>query len=189
VSAGRLVRHSRFLSRVLRHAPDVAGVQLDPEGWVDVDALIEGARRQGIPLTRELVADVVARNDKQRFTLDESGRRIRANQGHSVPVDLGLVPTVPPAVLYHGTATRHVQAIRRAGLQRRGRQHVHLSATREMAWQVGARHGVPTVLEVDAQALHGQGHAFFLSANGVWLTDHVPARFIRTGRHVARAVG
>ena len=175
----RLVRTSRFLSRVLRHAPGDAGIVLDAQGWADVDALIEGARMRGMPLTRALLDDVVARNDKQRFAFDAEGRRIRAHQGYSVPVDLGLTPEPPPRTLYHGTATRHVASIRRTGLQPRTRRHVHLSATPELARQVGARHGRPVVLVVDADGLHRAGHAFYRAANGAWLTDHVPAGFIR----------
>lgn len=187
---GRLVRTSRFLSRVLRHAPEAAGVHLDPHGWVEADALIEGARRRGVLLTRAVVMDVVARNDRQRFALDESGRRVRANQGHPVAVDPALVERPPPAVLHHGTGTCYVQEIRRSGLRPQGRQQVHLSATRETAWQVGACQGVPVVLDVEARRLHPQGHAFFLSANGVWLTDRVPPACLRlAGRapHAAAA--
>jgi putative RNA 2'-phosphotransferase len=187
MAPSRLVRTSRFLSRVIRHAPDTAGVQLDPEGRVDVDTLVEGARRHGAPITREIVLDVVARNDKQRFALDASGRRIRANQGHFVPVDLALVARPPPAVLHHGTATRYVQSIRREGLRPQGRQHVHLSDAPGIAWQVGARHGVPVVLDVDAARLHALGHAFYLSANGVWLTDRVPPAFLRFPSRASRA--
>ena len=169
-----LTRTSRFLSRVLRHDPAAAGVELDPHGWASVDRLIEGARRNGVPLTRELLAQVVADNDKQRFSLDADGRRIRAAQGHSLAVDLGLVPEPPPATLYHGTAVRHLDSIRRNGLQPGRRQHVHLSATPGIARQVGARHGPPVVLAIDADGLHRTGHDFFRAANGVWLTASVP---------------
>jgi len=173
-----IVRLSKFLSRVLRHDPASIGVTLDAQGWADVEELLAGARRAGVPLTREALEQVVAENDKQRYALSDDGRRIRANQGHSIPVDLGLEPIAPPAYLYHGTADQFAAAIRRDGLLPRRRTHVHLSPDEETARRVGARHGRPVVLVVDAGRLHGDGHLFYLSANGVWLTDRVPPAYI-----------
>jgi len=173
-----IVRLSKFLSRVLRHDPASIGVTLDAQGWADVEELLAGARRAGVPLTREALEQVVAENDKQRYALSDDGRRIRANQGHSIPVDLGLEPVAPPAYLYHGTADQFAAAIRRDGLLPRRRTHVHLSPDEETARRVGARHGRPVVLVVDAGRLHGDGHLFYLSANGVWLTDRVPPAYI-----------
>jgi len=169
---------SRFLSLVLRHQPGRIGLALDAQGWADLDTLVDLANAHGTPLTRDGVLRIVAGNDKQRFAIDATGTRIRANQGHSVRVDLGLEPTAPPPVLYHGTATRFLHAIRKRGLVPGPRRHVHLADATGTATAVGARHGVPAVLGVDAHAMHRDGHAFFLSANGVWLVDAVPPRYI-----------
>ena len=174
----RLVRDSKFLSRVLRHAPASVGLALDVHGWADVDELLAAARAHGRGLTRERLDDVVAHNDKQRFALDETGRRIRARQGHSIEVDLQLVPVEPPARLYHGTATRHLRSILQGGLHRGRRRHVHLSTDADTARRVGARHGMPAVLGVRAHAMHAAGHLFFRSENGVWLVEAVPRAFL-----------
>ena len=173
-----LVRLSKFLSLVLRHAPERAGVTLDAAGWVDVDALVAGARRAGVALDRAALERVVRENDKQRFALSPDGRRVRASQGHSLTVDLGLAPEPPPDTLYHGTATRNVDAIRREGLRPGRRTHVHLSTDATTAAAVGQRHGRPVVLRVAAGAMHRAGHAFVRSANGVWLTGAVPPRYL-----------
>ena len=169
---------SRFLSLVLRHRPDRIGLALDAQGWADLDALVRLSNAHGTPLTRDEVLRIVATNDKQRFALDATGSRIRASQGHSVDIDLGLEPSEPPSVLYHGTATRFLHPIRKRGLVAGSRRHVHLSESVATATAVGARHGVPAVLTVDARAMHRDGHAFFRSANGVWLVDAVPARYL-----------
>jgi putative RNA 2'-phosphotransferase len=173
-----LVRASKFMSLVLRHKPEEIGLALDAQGWADIGELIERAGTHGMALTREVIAEVVASSDKQRFALDRTGHRIRANQGHSVDIDLGLAPTQPPPVLFHGTAGTSVAAIRAEGLQSRARQHVHLSPDEDTAIKVGSRHGRPVVLRIAAARMHEQDHAFFLSTNGVWLTDSVPVQFI-----------
>lgn len=173
------VRLSRFVSLVLRHDPSAAGLALDPHGWASVDALLAGAQDRGVPLTPEALERVVRDNDKRRFELSYDGARIRARQGHSVAVDLGLQPAVPPATLYHGTVAAALPAIRREGLRPMSRQHVHLSPDRESAKRVGSRRGAPVLLEVDAASLHARGVAFFLSTNGVWLTDAVPPEAVR----------
>jgi putative RNA 2'-phosphotransferase len=176
-----LVRVSKFLSLVLRHDPAKIGLTLDAAGWAEVDELIAAAARGGVDLDRETLARVVAENDKQRFALSPDGRRIRANQGHSVDVDLGLEPRTPPALLFHGTASRFVDSIRASGLNAASRTHVHLSADAETARAVGQRHGSPVVLTVAAGRMHCDGRLFFRSANGVWLTDAVPAEYIDFG--------
>lgn len=168
--------HSRFLSLVLRHKPDEIGLTLDPQGWVAVEDLLA---RLPFALTRDDLNRLVASSDKQRFALSEDGQRIRANQGHSVAVELGLPATKPPAVLYHGTATTNLPSILSNGLERQTRHHVHLSATIETARKVGARHGTPIVLQLDAEAMVAAGHSFFLSENGVWLVDGVPPEFLK----------
>ncbi len=175
----RLVKVSKYLSKHLRHNPERLGLELHPGGWVFIDDLLLACGRQGFPLTREELAEVVARNDKSRYSLDESGTMIRANQGHSVAVDLQLAPVEPPAVLYHGTAAATVSAIRREGLRRMARQHVHLSGDPGTATAVGRRHGRPVVLLVDAAAMFRDGHIFYRSDNGVWLVEHIPAAYLR----------
>lgn len=176
--ADSLTRLSRFLSLVLRHHPERIGLCLDRGGWADVDALISGARRAGVSLTVDRLQAVVATNTKQRFAFSDDGRRIRANQGHSTPVDLDLEPAVPPEVLYHGTGARFVPSIRRQGLSAQGRHHVHLSATEDTAAAVGRRHGRPVVLTVAAGSMHRAGRVFFCSVNGVWLTSSVPPGYL-----------
>jgi putative RNA 2'-phosphotransferase len=174
-----LVSTSRFLSLVLRHDPARIGVTLDEAGWVDVDALLDAAARAGKPIDRALLERIVAENDKRRFAFSADGTRIRASQGHSVRVELGLEPRTPPDVLFHGTATRFLDSIRRQGLLPGSRTHVHLSADEATAASVGRRHGAPAVLPVDARGMHGAGHAFFRAENGVWLTSAVPAEYLR----------
>ena len=171
-------RRSKFLSLVLRHEPQRIGIVLDSAGWTDVAGLLAACAAHGMAMTRDQLAEVVATSDKQRFALSDDGARIRANQGHSVDVELELAPATPPDVLYHGTADRFLDSIRAQGLVKQERHHVHLSATREVAIQVGARHGRPVVLVVRAAAMVAAGHAFYRSANGVWLVDHVPAAFL-----------
>lgn len=172
------IRRSKFLSLVLRHRPEAAGVTLNEEGWTEVAALLDGAQRRGVVLSREDLDRVVRANDKQRFELSADGTRIRARQGHSVSVDLGLPPRVPPDVLFHGTVAPALPAIRREGLRPMKRHHVHLSPDRETATRVGARRGTPVILEIDAAGLHTSGVAFYQTENGVWLVDAVPSSFL-----------
>ena len=179
-TAAELVSASTFLSLVLRHQPDTIGLSLDAEGWAEIDALIRLAQGRKA-LTRALIEAAVEHNNKQRFAISADGQRIRARQGHSIEVDLGFVPVTPPAHLYHGTATRFLESIRREGLVKRSRQQVHLSADADTATQVGSRHGTPTILIVHAAEMAAAGHAFYRSENGVWLTDAVPAAFIDSG--------
>ena len=178
MSARSIKETSKFLSYVLRHRPDSIGLTLDEGGWAEVSDLLARAAEKGRVISIEHLRKVVRENDKQRFSFDEDGKRIRANQGHSIPIDLGLEPRVPPEVLFHGTASRFVSAIREQGLVSRSRQHVHLSLDRETATKVGGRHGKPVILTIRASRMHGDGHVFFLSENGVWLTERVPARYI-----------
>lgn len=174
----KIASTSKFLSLVLRHQPEVIGLTLDANGWADIDELMTLANLKGKRLTRELIEQVVADNDKQRFIISEDGKRMRANQGHSVQIDLALAPQVPPELLYHGTATRFVESVRQQGLLHRERQHVHLSLDRATALNVGTRHGKPIILEVAAKRMHEAGFLFYISANGVWLTDHVPPAYV-----------
>ncbi len=174
----RLTRISKYLSKHLRHAPEKLGLTLGPGGWVGVADLLRAAAQHGFTFSRAELDDVVATNNKQRFAFDPTGTQIRANQGHSVPVDLELAPQVPPPILYHGTGAGSVAAIRQQGLLKMNRHAVHLSADQETAQRVGARHGRPVVFVVDAAAMHAAGHLFYCAANGVWLTDEVPPAYL-----------
>jgi putative RNA 2'-phosphotransferase len=178
MNPNRRTQISKFLSLVLRHKPETIGITLDDAGWVDVRTLLLALDRHGKALSREDLEEVVATNDKKRFAFSDDGRQIRASQGHSVEVDLQLDPIQPPDLLYHGTADRFVEPIRKSGLCTMSRQHVHLSPDTATASKVGVRHGRLVLLTVRAGAMHVAGHAFYRSANGVWLTDHVPPEFI-----------
>jgi putative RNA 2'-phosphotransferase len=167
---------SKFLAYLLRHDPASAGLELLEGGWVPVAALERAAARHGRPLPPELLRRVLEAPGKKRFEARDG--MIRAAQGHSVPVDLGLAPAVPPAVLYHGTVARFLPAIREQGLRPGRRVHVHLSADEATAAAVGARRGRPVVLRVDAAGMRAAGHEFFRAANGVWLTGPVPPAFL-----------
>jgi putative RNA 2'-phosphotransferase len=173
------IRISKFLSKHLRHDPAGLGLELEAGGWVEVDALLAACARRGMPISRAELAHVVEGSDKQRFAFDADRRKIRANQGHSVEVDLQLTPQTPPAELYHGTSSARVEGILREGLKRMQRHHVHLSADVATAIKVGARHGRPVVLVVDAAAMHAAGVEFYRSDNGVWLVDEVPSAHLR----------
>ena len=173
-----LVRLSKFLSLVLRHDPDSIGISLDAQGWVGIDELLSAAAARGKPVVRADFDTVVALNDKRRFTVSEDGCRIRAAQGHSVDAELALTPVADPPPLYHGTATRFLDAILREGLTPQSRQHVHLSADVATALTVGRRHGKPVVLRVDVAGALAQGLPFFRADNGVWLTTQMPAALL-----------
>jgi putative RNA 2'-phosphotransferase len=168
-----LIRISKRLSLHLRHDPAAAGLTLSPDGWVDVDTLL-----RALKITREQLDEVVETNSKRRFAFDETSTRIRASQGHSVSVDLGLADATPPDVLYHGTVAKFLDAILREGLRPMKRHAVHLSAALDTARTVGARRGKPVLLRVDATAMTAAGHAFQVSANGVWLTASVPPEYL-----------
>lgn len=174
----RLIAVSKYLAKHLRHTPEGIGLTLQPGGWVPVDALLAAVRRHGFPISHDELVECVETNDKQRFAFDVSGGLIRANQGHSVEVDLELEEREPPETLYHGTVERFVASIRQSGLVRGKRHHVHLSKDVETARRVGSRRGKPVVLAVDAGRMHQDGHRFFLSANGVWLTEAVPPGYL-----------
>lgn len=172
--ASDLVRISKFLSLVLRHKPETIGLYLDENGWASVDELLQLSNQHGQAFDRSLLNQVVDENDKQRFVFSPDGHLIRANQGHSIGIDLKLEPTQPPQFLYHGTADRFLPSIRKTGLNSGHRQHVHLSQDEATAIKVGQRHGKPVVLRVKATEMYELGFPFYLSANGVWLTKDVP---------------
>ena len=172
---------SKYLSFHLRHQPEAIGLTLEPGGWISIEALLSASARHSnlpVPLTRAILKTVVATNDKQRFSISPDGQRIRANQGHSIPIDLQLTPQTPPAVLYHGTAEPALSAIQGSGLKKMARHHVHLSADTDIAKAVGSRHGRPVIFEVVAATMHHDGFSFYCSDNGVWLVDHVPGKYL-----------
>lgn len=172
-------RISKFLSLVLRHQPEKIELELDPAGWVSVDELLEKVSAKAFRLNREMLEAVVKDNDKQRFAFSDDGERIRASQGHSIGVELDYQPMDPPEILYHGTSRHFLAGIRATGLEKRQRHHVHLSADRETARKVGQRHGPPVILTVMAGEMRRAGHAFYRSANGVWLTEAVAPEFLQ----------
>ena len=171
-------RKSKFLSLVLRHQPDKIGISLDESGWIDVDVLLAAMKRHGKTMSRDTLEMVVETNDKQRFSFDETGTRIRANQGHSVKIELGYQAAVPPEILFHGTPRQSVDSIAREGLKKMQRHHVHLHVDEETSITVGRRRGTPVLLKVRSLEMHQAGCEFFVTPNQVWLTESVPAEYI-----------
>jgi len=169
---------SKFLSLILRHEPDRVGLKLGEAGWVGVEELLQAVNRHGVAITLDQLKHIVATSDKKRFALSEDFQHIRASQGHSVEVDLQYAPQTPPEILYHGTATRFLDNIRKDGLQKMERHDVHLSAKTRVTLKVGGRHGKPARLTIRAGEMHRAGFVFRCSANGVWLVDQVPPQYI-----------
>ncbi|HBE16965.1 MAG TPA: RNA 2'-phosphotransferase [Cyanobacteria bacterium UBA11149] len=174
----RLVKISKYLSYHLRHHPDKIGISLAPGGWVDVDELLDASRRDSFYISRTELNEVVAHNDKQRFSFDETDTKIRANQGHSVEIDLQLSAAIPPDALYHGTGQKTVKSILQEGLRKMSRHHVHLSPDLATAKKVGARHGSPVVFTINTLAMQRDNYTFYCSDNGVWLVDYVPPEYL-----------
>jgi putative RNA 2'-phosphotransferase len=175
----RTIKISKFLSLVLRHKPEEIGISLDAAGWVSVVELLNACHRRGFSIGRDELDEMVRSNDKQRFAFSEDGAMIRASQGHSVAVKLDYQPLEPPQILYHGTATRFLDSIREQGLVKGKRHHVHLSGDEATAVKVGARHGKAAVLVIESLQMHNGGFPFYQSENGVWLTEQVPASYIK----------
>lgn len=171
------VKLGRFLSLVLRHDPGAAGISLDEHGWAEVDQLLAGVNRTGRKIDMPTLERIVRENNKQRYSFNEDHTRIRANQGHSVQVDVELREMEPPKYLYHGTATRFFPAIQREGIRKMSRQYVHLSGDFATAMAVGKRHGIPMVITIDAEAMAQDGVTFYRSENGVWLCEHVEPKY------------
>lgn len=174
--AASFKRISKYLSFLLRHRPEAIGLTLDANGWAAIDELIRKTTQY--ELTPELIATVVETNDKRRFSLSEDGRKIRANQGHSLEIDLDLAPVAPPEQLFHGTAVRFLDSIQAEGLRKMKRHHVHLSESVAVARNVGRRYGEPIVLAVAAGQMHQDGYLFYKTINNVWLVNHVPYKYI-----------
>lgn len=170
---------SRFLSLVLRHKPQTINLNLDSNGWADVKDLLAKMNQTGRRINLETLKIIVETNNKQRFAFNEHGDKIRANQGHSIEIELDYEATIPPEILYHGTASKYTNSIFKSGIEKRQRHHVHLSSNIDTALNVGQRHGFPVILEVLAKEMQENGHEFFVSKNEVWLTDHVPVKYLR----------
>lgn len=170
---------SKFLSLILRHSPETIHLKLDQNGWADVQELITKSNKNRKALDFETLQHVVETNDKKRFAFNEDLTKIRANQGHSITIDLELQPQTPPDELYHGTVAKFMDAILKGGLQKMSRQHVHLSKDKETAIKVGSRRGVPQILKINANQMTKDGYVFYCSDNGVWLTDEVPPKYIQ----------
>ncbi len=171
---------SRFLSMLLRHKPEILGISLSEEGWTDTQMLIEKMNANGKNIDLEILSIIVDTNDKKRYAFNADKSQIRANQGHSVKVNLGYQEKTPPKTLYHGTARKNVDSIFKIGIEKRNRHQVHLSSNEETAIKVGQRHGKPVVLIVLAEEMHNDGFKFYESENRVWLTDHVPVKYLTT---------
>lgn len=175
----RLVKISKYLSKVLRHQPERIGIKLGPGGWVDVEELLSACAKNKFSVTQAELHEVVAKDDKKRFSFDEKATIIRANQGHSVEIDLQLEPTLPPDVLYHGTGRGAVESILETGLCKMSRHHVHLSAEITTAKIVGKRKGFPVVFAIDAAGMRSKGFLFYCSENLVWLVEKVPPEYLQ----------
>ncbi len=174
------IKHkSKFLSLVLRHNPGLINLDLDDNGWADVLELMEKSKIKKVHFTQEILDVVVETNNKQRFGYNDDKSKIRANQGHSVNIDIALDAVEPPMELYHGTATNNVASIREKGIDKRSRQHVHMSHERETATNVGSRHGKPQILVIDTEQMYLDGNKFYLSKNGVWLTEYIDPKYIK----------
>ena len=169
---------SKFLSLILRHKPQLVGLELDEHGWADVEELIRRVNRKR-PLDLPTLEQIVATDEKQRYSFSADGKLIRANQGHSIPVDVELEELEPPEILYHGTARRYGAAIVAQGLLKMSRLYVHLSSDVETAEKVGRRHGKPIIFRVESLRMFNDGYKFYRSVNGVWLTEHVPAKYLK----------
>ena len=172
------IKISKYLAKHLRHSPEDLGLTLETGGWVNIDDLLEAADSKGFSISREELEDVVFSNDKQRFSISDDGTKIRANQGHSTAVDMDFKSAIPPDVLYHGTVAKFLPAIKSEGLKKMNRHHVHLSRDVETATKVGSRRGKPVILEIRSGSMAAAGYKFYISANGVWLTDDVPTIYI-----------
>ena len=174
-----IVHMGKFLALILRHSPETIGMKLDPNGWADVSELLEKCKKHGKNLDFETLKKIVDTDNKKRYSFNEDFSKIRASQGHSVDVDLGYTPKEPPEILYHGTGDKSVESIQRTGLEKRGRNHVHLSKDIGTAAMVGKRHGSPAIFEVASGQMYKDGFKFFLSDNSVWLTEEVPSKYLK----------
>ena len=169
---------SKFISLILRHKPEEIGITIDDFGWAKVEDLINGINKSGRNINMCILEEIVRTDNKQRYSFNEDKTKIRANQGHSIPVNLELNELEPPKTLYHGTATKSIEGIKSQGIKSMSRQWVHLSKDFETAKQVGARHGKPMILIINTERMYKDGIKFYLSENGVWLTEYVDPKYI-----------
>ena len=169
---------SKFLSYVLRHHPELINLNLDENGWANVDELISKSTNDSQGFTFEELDEIVQTNEKKRFAFNEDKTRIRASQGHSIEINLALISQQPPEFLYHGTALNNIESILEKGIEKRSRQYVHLSQDKETATNVGMRHGKPIILTIKTKVMIDDGIEFYLSDNEVWLTDFVDVKYI-----------
>ena len=183
ISEKQNTKTSKFLSLVLRHKPETIQIQLDENGWVSVSELIGKLNKNGKEINFEILKHIVDTNSKKRFAFNEDETKIRASQGHSLLIDLNYEPIKPPNELYHGTSERFLDSIFKSGIEKRNRQHVHLSSDIETALKVGQRHGKPVILEILTEKMNKDGHKFYLSENNVWLTDYVPVEYIKNKKN------
>ena len=174
----KAIKVGKFISLVLRHSPEIINLDLDENGWANVNELIEKSKTKQVFFTKDELIDLVKNNDKQRYSFNDKGTLIRANQGHSIAVNLELKTMTPPDILYHGTASRFIDSIQKSGLDKQNRQFVHLSQDLTTATKVGSRHGKPVILSIQTSKMLEDGFYFYLSENGVWLTDSVPTTYI-----------
>lgn len=172
------IQISKYISLILRHKPEVAGITLDEHGWADVDELVAGVKKKYPSFSYTALFDIVQSDEKQRYSYNEDGTKIRANQGHSINVDVELIEKQPPTWLYHGTGKKYVEPIEREGLKSKSRLYVHLSSDEETAMNVGKRHGTPVIYMISALKMFEDGYKFYLSENGVWLTKEVPRQYL-----------
>lgn len=177
----QLDKTSKFISLILRHKPEVMGIKLDNHGWAKVSDLLSGLHNSGYDISLSDLEYIVQTDNKQRYSFDENKEYIRANQGHSIDVDVELEEKQPPDVLYHGTSTRSAQSIKVDGIKHMSRLYVHLSQCYKIAENVGSRHGEPVVLTIDTKRMYNDGIKFYLSKNGVWLTEYVDTKYIKEG--------
>jgi len=175
---------SKFISLLLRHKPETIGLQLDENGWANVDELIEKSNRKGVKFNFDDLKFIVQNCNKTRYDFNEDFSKIRANQGHSIQVNLELKVVEPPEILYHGTAKKNLESILKMGIDKINRNHVHLSTDIETASKVGARHGQVIILEIDAEKMFGEGIEFYLSKNKVWLTNYIDAKYISVYKNI-----
>ena len=174
-----LISLSRYISFILRHRPDAIGLSLDKHGYIDVQNLINGIKENSdFYIDLDILKFIVETDNKKRYSFSEDGTKIRANQGHSVKVDLGLKEVKPPSVLYHGTGEKYLESILKEGLKSKSRMYVHLSSDVDTAISVGKRHGEPIILNIDTNKMLEDGHKFYLSENGIFLAESVPVKYI-----------
>ncbi|MCL2322077.1 MAG: RNA 2'-phosphotransferase [Oscillospiraceae bacterium] len=178
------IKLGKTLSYLLRHNPESIGIKLDEKGYADVSELLEAMKKSRYKINMKILENIVDTNDKKRYSFNEDKTKIRANQGHSIDVDVELKEIIPPDTLYHGTASRFINSIKKLGLLKQNRNYVHLSLDEKTAFKVGSRHGKPVVLIIDSKAMHNDGCKFYLSENGVYLTDNVPVKYIEFGDYM-----